>query len=69
MSERVAEERRELESAGWESRGEGGKAIWRRPEGGRWYAHYQALAMLRKEAFDQRLGSGDGTTTPEGGAA
>ena len=65
MSERIADERRELEAAGWESRGEGSKAIWRRPEGGRWYAHYQALATLRKEAR--------GTTTAEpttpGGAA
>jgi ferric-dicitrate binding protein FerR (iron transport regulator) len=46
----MADERCELEAAGWEPRGEGHKAIWRRPEGGCWYAHYQALATLRKEA-------------------
>jgi hypothetical protein len=46
---------RELEAAGWERRGEGPKAIWRRPEGGRWYAQYQALKMLRGKTLDERL--------------
>jgi hypothetical protein len=31
-----AEEARELEEAGWQRRGLGPKALWRRPEGGRW---------------------------------
>ena len=61
----MADERRELEAADWEPRGEGSKTIWRRPEGGRWYAHYQALATLRKEA----LGTREEPTTPGGGAA
>jgi hypothetical protein len=55
-SERHAEEARELEAAGWERRGDGPKAIWRRPEGGRWYAHYQVLDILRKERLDARVG-------------
>jgi hypothetical protein len=55
-SERHAEEARELEAAGWERRGGGAKAIWRRPEGGRWWAHHQALIELRKERFDAGAG-------------
>ena len=73
MSERVADERRELEAAGWEPRGEGSKTIWRRPEGGRWYAHYQALAALREERFgeqvSERMSNKDEPTPPGGGAA
>ena len=53
---RHAEEARELEAAGWKRRGDGPKAIWRRPEGGRWYAHYQVLDILRKERLDARVG-------------
>ncbi len=49
-------EARELLEAGWERRGDGPKAIWRRPEGGRWYAHYQVLDILRKERLDARVG-------------
>jgi hypothetical protein len=55
-SERHAEGTRELEAAGWERRGDGPKAIWRRPEGDRWYAHYQVLEILRKERLDARVG-------------
>jgi hypothetical protein len=61
-------DRAELEAAGWERRGEGLKAIWRRPEGGHWYAQYQALEMLRKEALDERLDALERPPTPEGGA-
>jgi hypothetical protein len=56
VSERAAKEIRELEAAGWERRGRGPKAIWRRPEGGHWWAHHQALFELRKERFDARVG-------------
>ena len=73
MSERMSDERRELEEAGWEPRGEGAKTIWRRTEGGRWYAHYQALAILRREGFDEQvnkqLSGPEEPTTPGGGAA
>ena len=55
MSERAAKEVRELEAAGWEQRESGSKSLWRRPEGGRWWAH-QALIELRKERFDARAG-------------
>jgi hypothetical protein len=48
-SERRAEEARELEAAGWARRGDGPKAIWRRPEGGRWWVHYQAYIEMRGE--------------------
>jgi hypothetical protein len=41
-------ERRQLEAAGWEAKGEGAKTIWRSPTDGRWYAHYQAIGMQRK---------------------
>jgi hypothetical protein len=46
--ERVEAERRELEAAGWEPKGQGARTLWRRFSGGRWYAHYQALEMQRK---------------------
>jgi hypothetical protein len=46
---RDAAERRELEAAGWEPKGHGAKTIWQSPADGRWYAHYQAVEMLRKE--------------------
>jgi hypothetical protein len=42
-------ERRELEAAGWEAKGQGPKTIWRSPGDGHWYAHYQAVVMLDKE--------------------
>jgi hypothetical protein len=48
MSERAAKETRELLEAGWEQRGRGPKAIWRRPESGRWTSRYQALMELRQ---------------------
>jgi hypothetical protein len=41
-------ERRALEAADWEPKGRGAKTIWRSPDDGRWYAHYQAVEMLRK---------------------
>jgi hypothetical protein len=47
--ERRETERRELEAAGWESNGKGAKAVWKSPGDGRWYAHYQALQVHRKE--------------------
>jgi hypothetical protein len=61
-SERHAEEARELEAAGWERRGEGPKAIWRKPGGGRWWPHYQAVLELRRE----RLASEAGPEWPGG---
>ncbi len=48
-SERRAEEARELEAAGWARRGDGPKAIWRRPEGGRGWVPDQAYCELRGE--------------------
>jgi hypothetical protein len=45
---RDAAERRELEAAGWEARGEGAKTIWQSPADGHWYAHYQAVEMQKK---------------------
>ncbi|MBA2712515.1 MAG: hypothetical protein H0U55_03045 [Rubrobacteraceae bacterium] len=76
MSEQGAAERRELESAGWEPKGEGPKTIWRSPDDGRWYAHYQAVEVQRKGErgpeeellLDERgfeRGTPDGT--PDGG--
>ncbi len=56
MSGREAKEVRGLEAVGWERRGLGTKAIWRRPEGGRWWVHHRALIGLRKERFDARVG-------------
>jgi hypothetical protein len=47
--ERREAERRELEAAGWEPKGNGAKTIWRSPADGRFYAHYQAVKMQRKE--------------------
>lgn len=58
MRDRSADEAQKLEAAGWERRGDGPKGIWRSPEDGRWYAHYQALDKLRKER----------STAPEEGA-
>jgi hypothetical protein len=46
---RDAAERRELEAAGWEPKGHGAKTIWQSPADGHWYAHHQAVNMLRKE--------------------
>jgi hypothetical protein len=45
---RGADERRELEAAGWEPKGRGAKTIWKSPADGRWYADYQAAEMQRK---------------------
>ena len=56
---------RELEAAGWERRGSGPRSIWPRPEGGRWWVHYQALIELRRERSD----AGKGPATPGGGVA
>jgi hypothetical protein len=42
-------EARGLKEAGWEPRGEGAKTIWRHPSTGHWYAHHEAVVMLRKE--------------------
>jgi hypothetical protein len=42
-------ERRELEVAGWEPKGEGPKTLWRDPSSGHWYAHREAVIRLRKE--------------------
>ena len=42
-------EARELEAAGWEPRGRGPKTLWRNPSSGQWYAHRQAVIMLRRE--------------------
>jgi hypothetical protein len=42
-------ERRELEAAGWEPKGNGAKTIWKSPDDGRWYIHYEAAKMQRKE--------------------
>jgi hypothetical protein len=46
---RDAAERRELEAAGWEPKGHGVKTIWQSPADGRWYAHYQAVEMMKAE--------------------
>jgi len=51
MSERGTNERRELEAAGWEPKGRGAKTLWRSPANGRWYIHYKALEMQRKEGL------------------
>ena len=42
-------EARELEEAGWEPRGRGPKTLWRNPSSGQWYAHRQAVIMVRGE--------------------
>jgi hypothetical protein len=42
------EEARALEEAGWEPRG-GPKTLWRNPSSGQWYAHRQAVIMVRGE--------------------
>jgi hypothetical protein len=47
--EKIEEERRELEAAGWEPRGRGPKTLWRNPADGRWYAQYMAIIMLRRQ--------------------
>ena len=47
--ERGKAERRELEAAGWEPKGRGAKTIWKSPDDGRWYAHYQAVEMMKAE--------------------
>ncbi|CAA9520942.1 MAG: hypothetical protein AVDCRST_MAG05-3610 [uncultured Rubrobacteraceae bacterium] len=57
--ERDARETRKLEAAGWERRGEGPKAIWRRTRGDRWIAHHLALHELRRERPDAGEGSAE----------
>ena len=47
-TKRGADERRELEAAGWEPKGRGAKTIWKSPTDGRWYADYQAMEMQTK---------------------
>jgi hypothetical protein len=47
--ERWQGEVRELKEAGWEPRGRGSKTIWRDPSSGKWYAHRQAVIILRRE--------------------
>jgi hypothetical protein len=59
---KAADEARVLEAAGWVQRGEGPKAIWRKPGGGRWWPHYQAVLELRRE----RLASEAGPEGPGG---
>jgi hypothetical protein len=54
---RDAAERRELEAAGWEPKGHGVKTIWQSPADGRWYAHYQALAMRPPHSLLQGVSS------------
>ena len=62
MSEREADERRELEAACWESEERADGTVWRSPQSGLWYPQGQAIAMLREGADpDVPLG-------PEGGA-
>jgi hypothetical protein len=56
VSARVAKETRKLLEAGWEQRGTGLKAIWRRPGGGRWTARYQALIEMRGKGPDAEGG-------------
>jgi len=46
--ERREPECRELEAAGWESKGRGAKAGWKSPTDGHWYVHHQAVIALRK---------------------
>jgi hypothetical protein len=47
--EKIEEERRKLEAAGWEPRGRGPKTLWRNPADGRWYAQYRAIIILRRQ--------------------
>jgi hypothetical protein len=42
-------EARQLKEAGWKPRGRGPKTLWRSPSNGHWYAHHEAVIMLRKE--------------------
>ena len=53
---KAVEEERELLAAGWEQRGSGPRSIWRGPEGGRWWPHYQAPIELRSEGPDAGKG-------------
>jgi hypothetical protein len=50
VSEHEAEERRELEAAGWGPREREDGTVWRHPENGLWYPQGQATAMLREGA-------------------
>ena len=61
---RDAQETRKLEAAGWEGRGEGPKAIWRRPGGARWIARHLALLELGRERPD----AGEGPAEASGEA-
>jgi len=58
----IEAETRELEAADWERRGEGPKAIWRRPGGGSWTAHHQAYKEMRRE----KSAAGNGSAKPGG---
>jgi hypothetical protein len=42
-------EARELKEAGWEPRGRGPKTLWRDPSSRLWYAHRQAMIIVRRE--------------------
>ena len=50
VSMRDADERRELEAAGWEPGEREGETVWRNPVNGLWYPQGQAIAMLREGA-------------------
>jgi hypothetical protein len=58
-----ADERRELEVAGWRPQERAGKLVWQNPESGYWYPQGLAIAMLREGADP-----GDIPKEPEGGA-
>ena len=62
VSEHEAEERRELEAAGWEPEERKDGTVWRNPENSLWYPQGQAIAMLREGADP------DVPLQPEGGA-
>jgi len=62
VSEGEAEERRELEAAGWEPEEREDGTVWRNPASGLWYSQGQAIVMLREGA------NPDVPLEPEGGA-
>ncbi len=51
MDEREAQERRELEAAGWEPKErDDGETVWRSPVGGLYYPQDVVVAMVREGA-------------------
>jgi hypothetical protein len=62
VSDQQAEERRELEAAGWEPVEHGDKTVWRNPESGYLYPQGIAVAMVREGAD-----AGDVPKEPERG--